>query len=141
MPDILHRITVNASSDKVYESITTQKGLSRWWTADVCAEPKEGSIAEFGFQNHSVVFRMRIEKLDAPRSVQWTCVGDLEEWEGTKIVFYLTEIADKRTLLDFIHCGWRSIKGAYPMCNTDWGRLMYYLKDYVEERGNGPMMR
>jgi uncharacterized protein YndB with AHSA1/START domain len=33
MPDILHRITIDAPRDRVHELIATKTGLKRWWTA------------------------------------------------------------------------------------------------------------
>jgi hypothetical protein len=32
MPDILHRITIDAPRDRVHELIATKTGLKRWWT-------------------------------------------------------------------------------------------------------------
>jgi len=34
MADMYHEIQINASPAKVYEAITTQKGLRGWWTGD-----------------------------------------------------------------------------------------------------------
>lgn len=141
MPDIRHRITIAAPPARVYDAVATQKGLQSWWTADVQAESRVGSVAEFGFQNHAIVFRMRIVMLDRPNTVEWSCLGDVDEWAGTTLVFRLTALPGDLTQLDFLHVGWRSADDAYPMCNTDWGRLMYFLKDHVEGRGTGPMMR
>ncbi len=141
MPDIRHRITIDAPPERVYEAVTTQEGLESWWTADVRAEAKVGAVSEFGFQGHASVFRMKIETLDPPTKVEWRCIGNVEEWTETTLAFRLLPLEGARTRLDFVHAGWRSAEGAYPMCNTDWGRLMYFLKDYIEGRGVGPMMR
>lgn len=85
MADIRHWIRVDAPPERVYEALTTRDGLTRWWTADVEAEPKEGSVARFGFGNRSVVFRMRIEKLRPPALVRWRCEGDFEKWKDTML--------------------------------------------------------
>ena len=55
MADLHHKIEIEASPEKVYEAITTAEGLRSWWTGDSVAEPRVGSIAEFGFFNRETV--------------------------------------------------------------------------------------
>jgi uncharacterized protein YndB with AHSA1/START domain len=141
MADMLHWIGVGAGSDRVFDAVTTAAGLRSWWTDDVEAEPAEGSIATFGFGNRSVVFRMRIDRLDRPRLVRWTCLGDFDEWTGTRLSFEFRPTSDGGTGVTFTHSGWESTEGYYRQCNTDWGRLMYFLKDHVETGASNPMMR
>ena len=87
MAELLHRIEIDGTAQKVYEAITTQEGLGGWWTADAIAEPLVGSIAQFGFSRRAVVFRMRIDELIPPRRIVWKCVGDLEEWIDTALTW------------------------------------------------------
>jgi len=140
MPDILHWISVEAPPQRVFEAVTTESGLGSWWTADVEAEPEEGSVAVFGFNDRAVVFRMRIDELRPPELVRWTCLGDFPEWEGTRLEFRIEPADDGGSVVTFTHAGWDTTEEAFRQCNTDWGRLMYYLKDHVEGRGDGPMM-
>ena len=63
MVDILHAILIDASPEIVYNAITQEGGLKSWWTTDVKAEQKEGTVSVFGFYNHSVVFKMQIDEL------------------------------------------------------------------------------
>ena len=141
MAEILHQITVNSSPKAVYEAITTPRGLSAWWTPDVEVEPREGAMALFGFDNRAYVFEMHIDKLIADQRVEWTCRrSTAPEWQGTRISFELTP-ASTGTTVNFAHRGWESTHGAFALCNTDWGHLMYFLKDHVEGHGNGPFMR
>lgn len=134
MSDILHRININAPPNRVYEAITSAKGLRSWWTDDCAAEPVAGSVAEFGFLGKAVVFRMRIDELSPGRRVAWTCLGDDREWEGTKLVFDLQATDSGGTDLRFAHTGWRSIEGGYARCNCVWGDLMHRLKAHAEGR-------
>lgn len=140
MSDILHWIRVEAPPERVFDAISTEDGLASWWTSDVEAEASEGSTAVFGFNDRAVVFRMRVDELSRPARVRWTCVGDFPEWEGTRIEFELDPGADGGTEVTFTHAGWASTEGYFRQCNTDWGRLMYHLKDYVEGRRDQPMM-
>lgn len=140
MLEILHQIRINGAAEAVYNAITTQKGLASWWTSDVQATPEESTVAIFGFNNRAVIFRMRVEKLVPHQLVVWSCDGGVEEWTGTKLRFEILPAGSGKLVLKFTHAGWRSTDGAFALCNTDWGRLMYYLKDAIEGRGAGPMM-
>lgn len=140
MPEILHQITINAPPEKITDALTTQDGLRSWWTADTVAEPKVGSVAEFGFDKRNVVFRMRVDEIDPGRRIVWSCFGDHEEWKGTKLVWTLTK-ENEAVRLNFVHQGWRSVDGVYPVCNTTWGHLMVLLKQYAEGRNPVPYFK
>jgi uncharacterized protein YndB with AHSA1/START domain len=137
MADMYHAISIAAPAEKVYEAIVTQAGLRAWWTADSVAEARVGSTAEFGFRNRAAVFRMRVEELQPGRRVVWACLGDVDEWKGTRLTW---EIAPKDggAELRFTHGDWRSTAGAYPLCNSTWGELMHRLKAYAEGKAPGP---
>jgi hypothetical protein len=53
MPDMLHEVIIEAPAKRVYDAITTEKGLKSWWTADAEATPEPKSIAVFGFGNRA----------------------------------------------------------------------------------------
>lgn len=61
MKSIYHRLQIQAPAEKVYEALTTQKGLAGWWTPDTTAKPETGSIARFTFDDYFK--EMRIEEL------------------------------------------------------------------------------
>ena len=61
MADIHHFITIQAPPERVFEALTTQKGLQSWWTDDTSAEPRLGSVAEFRFNRGALVFRMKVD--------------------------------------------------------------------------------
>jgi hypothetical protein len=74
--------------------------------------------------------------------VRWVGVsgpGMPDEWIGTVIDVHIAPLPDGRTRLQFAHRNWRAIDGAYCICNTTWGELMYRLKDYAEGRSRGPL--
>ena len=49
MADILCLVTIKARPEAVYAALTGQTGPAGWWTEDVLAEPKVGSVAKFRF--------------------------------------------------------------------------------------------
>lgn len=140
MADLHHAIEINVSAEKVYEAITTQKGLRSWWTRDSVTEPRVGSIAEFGFNDRAALFRMRIDELTPPKRIVWYCLGDDEEWKGTRLIWDISP-KEEGTTLHLLHAYWRSPSSWFATCNTTWGALMYRLKAYLEGRKPGPQWR
>jgi uncharacterized protein YndB with AHSA1/START domain len=139
MADILHEVFVDAPPESVYRALTEQTELARWWTDDVKAEPREGSVARFGFGNGATVFNMHIDDLKPNRRVKWTCHSDTSpEWEGTHLDWELEPGGDGSTTVRFTHADWPSTDGQYSQCNTVWGALMWRLKAAAEGQPMGP---
>jgi len=141
MPDSLHQISVGVSPIAVYEAWTTEKGLSSWWTRDARVSEEVGGINVLLFEGGSVSFHFRIDDQIPGERVRWTGVAAEkmpDEWVDTQIAVDL-DPSNGRTRMRFGHTNWRSTEGAYRVCNTTWGELMYRLRDYCEGRGRGPL--
>ena len=137
MPDMHHEVWINTPPEKVYEAITTAEGLRGWWTDDLEADPRVGSTAEFGFNNRSTLFRMRIVELTPGKRVVWECLGDPDEWKGTRLSWEVSE-KEGNTILNFVHANWSSTAGYFALCNSTWGELMHRMKAYLEGKEPGP---
>ena len=129
MTDILHRIQINSSPDKIYQAILTASGLSKWWTKEVRTTSQVGSIAEFGFGTS--VTKMSIDKLMTDQRIEWTCVDGPDEWINTHLFFDLTA-EGSNTILRFGQKDWRSASDFYCHCNTKWSYFLHSLKSYIE---------
>jgi uncharacterized protein YndB with AHSA1/START domain len=140
MPDLLHHLEIAAPPGKVYQAVTSEAGLRAWWTPDARAEPRVGAVAEFGFFNRAVVFRMRIVELSADRRLVWDCLGDLDEWRSTRLVWDVTP-HPKGSTLRFTHGGWQSASDGFAHSNTTWGGLMHVLRDYAEGKQIRPYFK
>lgn len=132
MADILHRIRIAAPAERVFRAITTSEGLRGWWTRDATAAAELGGVAVLRFDDGKVVFRMRVEELEAPRRVAWKCIGDWDEWTGTRLTWDLKPDPDGGTVLHFAHRDWATTEGEYPVCNATWGHLLHLLRDHAE---------
>ena len=49
MAEIKHRVGIKGSAAEVYALLTTDAGLSKWWTTDTRGAGDVGSIIEFRF--------------------------------------------------------------------------------------------
>jgi uncharacterized protein YndB with AHSA1/START domain len=135
--DILHKFVIEAPPAKIYRAITEKDGLAGWWTTDVKAEPKLGSIDEFGFYGHTIVFEMRITELKPTERVAWLCQAGPPEWIGTELSFELTP-AEKGSTIKFEHRGWASTEGDFGHCNFHWAGYFLSLKSLVETGKGDP---
>jgi len=141
MASLYHGIEIEASLDKVFAAITSQNGLSSWWTADCkVPEPEVGSIVEFGFNGHSVVFKMRVDKVVPSKLVVWKCVGGPKEWKGTGLRWEISKVKGGGEL-HFTHFNWKANDDHFRMCNSTWDELMYRLKDYAENGTTNPLFK
>jgi uncharacterized protein YndB with AHSA1/START domain len=114
MPDILHRVGINAPIEKVYEAITTQDGISAWWTRKVSAVSEIGAIMELRFKDDSLVMKIAVENLQPPTFVKWRVLAGLPEWVGSCVEFSLKD-DDGQTVVLFAHRDW---KQAVESCTT-----------------------
>ena len=138
MAEIRHQIAIDAPPEKVYAAaLATQAGLVFMVDRkDTITDHKTGGKAEFGFDKHSMVFRMTIERLDPNRQVIWDCHGDNPEWIGTTLTWTIAP-ADGGSLLRFTQSGWKDMTDMVAICNSTWGALMWRIKDHVEGKIRG----
>jgi uncharacterized protein YndB with AHSA1/START domain len=135
MVDIIHRIGIRASAEKVYEALSTIEGLAHWWTEKVEGNEQIGGEISFIFQekNGAIKGKMVMEVLTLRPSgeVRWRCKEGPEEWVGTEISFQLS-MADKQTILLFGHKNWREAVEFTAHCSMKWAVFLLSLREYVE---------
>ena len=134
MKSIYHQLRIAAPAEKVYNAITTQEGLSGWWTPETKAKPETGSILRFAF-GPDYFKEMKVTKLEPPSRVEWLCVKGYEEWIGTTITFEI-ETDDKGTVLFFHHDGWKDYTPEFAGCSYDWALFLRSLR-LLCETGKG----
>ncbi len=120
MADILHKIIIKSSPNKVYKALTTQKRLAGWWTPMTGAQPELDSMARFRLGDGSIGPDMQIKDLQPGRNVEWRCVDSLPEWIGTRLTFDIRP-HEKGAELLFGHRDWESPTEFYMHCNSKLG--------------------
>jgi uncharacterized protein YndB with AHSA1/START domain len=133
MPDILHRISIDAPTERVHDLIATTDGIARWWTG----RPLEGS-AEFGAR-FGVIFGeadkpaavMQVVA-DRPDEITWRVEEGPDSWIGTLVTFTLRPHGTDGTTLLFTHSGWPEASEFMGGCSTNWGAYLTSLKAGAE---------
>jgi uncharacterized protein YndB with AHSA1/START domain len=141
MPDIIHRIGIRAPAPKVYEALSTLKGLAQWWTREVRGEERPGGKLEFTFRTPSDEIKgrmvMEVQELKPNALVRWRCVEGPEEWIGTGIDFRL-ESAEGQVIVLFGHRNWRVAVDFMAHCSMKWAVFLLSLREWVETGAGRP---
>ena len=152
MPNIHHQLLIGAPAEKIYSAITSQEGLSAWWTPNTKAKPELNSVARFTF-GEGYFKEMKISELIPSTHVTWICIAGADEWIGTTISFQLQpgnkatllsshpeakdQIQQQRkndigTLLTLHHDDWKDYTPMFAECNYTWGQFLRSLKLWCE---------
>ena len=91
MPNILHRLTIDAPPERVHQLAATREGIQQWWTG----HPVAGDDTIGG--QLSVYFREPAEAVAAifevegrsPKRVVWRCIDGPQDWIDTRITYAL----------------------------------------------------
>jgi uncharacterized protein YndB with AHSA1/START domain len=137
MAKISHKITIQASPDRVFKALSTAEGLKGWYTPQLEGRVGEGKEAVFTFTDQ-VRFRWRFAELTSDSRVRWECVEGPGAAAGSTVTFRLFDKGDGRTSLEFDHDGWPESDPDMTTCNTLWGILMGHLKNYAETAKAAP---
>jgi uncharacterized protein YndB with AHSA1/START domain len=131
MADTLLEVPISAPPERVCQAITEQAGLASWWTPDVSsAEPRVGSVAEFGFGTGHIV-QVEVAALEPGRRASWSVRQGAPEWTNTGVTWDL-----EPTGLRFAHRDYPSTEGSFASVTFNWAWYLASLKAYLE-KGQG----
>jgi len=136
MAHIHHLLPIKAEKRQIFDAITSQKGLSKWWTKDCLAQPVTEYVNKFKFgeliENH-----MKVIDLQPDKRVEWECIKSVKEWIGTRVIF---EIIDKdgMNFLNFLHIGFENEDDFFASCNFNWAKNLISLKNLCETGKGSP---
>jgi hypothetical protein len=125
MPDILHRVGIKSSLDKVYIALSTREGLAAWWTENTQGESKIDGV------------EMMVLELNPAKLVLWQVADGPKDWIGTRISFDLKQEGAYCIVL-FKHQGWREPNEHMHHCSTKWATFLWSLKALVETGRGSP---
>ena len=131
MPDILHRIGINAKPQQVFAALSTLDGLREWWTTEAKGKASKGGTIDFGF------CRMKVVAASPGSLVHWRCASGPDEWIGTEVSFRLSW-KDAQTFVLFTHAGWKEPVEFMHHCSTKWATFLLSLRELVETGAGRP---
>ena len=133
MVDIIHRIGIKAPMSKVYEAVSTPKGVAGWWTRETTGRAGGAMTSVFRSPDGKEIGRMDFDLLKAEpgKNVQWRFTAGPEEWVGTDLTFELSRDGDQ-TLIVFGHRNWREAVEFMAHCSMKWATFLLSLREFVE---------
>ncbi|MCU7846788.1 MAG: SRPBCC domain-containing protein [Candidatus Thiodiazotropha sp. (ex Lucinoma kastoroae)] len=130
MHQIIHRVGIAVPCSEVYNALTTDKGLSQWWTTDTAGAGDVGSIIKFRFGGGGPDFA--VAELHTDNLVRWKHSGkEPTPWMGTEISFQLQD-GGAQTIVLFKHSNWQEPTDFMGHCSTKWAVFLLSLKDALE---------
>ena len=129
---LMHMVLIDADANKIYDAISTGKGLASFWTRESQADAKVGSIAKFGFGGPSL--EMKVDELKPGRLVRWSAHRGFDDWNGTSVIWEIKPAKDGSHEVWFTHEGWSKDMPPADLAsvNYTWGRVVGRLKKYAE---------
>ena len=130
MAEITHRIGIACSPKEVFAALTTDDGLSRWWTTDTSGAEGVGSIIKFRFNGMGPDFEVIEQITDS--LVRWRHSGETPgPWIGTEVSFQLKSKGSQTYVL-FSHSNWKERTEFMGHCSTKWAVFLLSLKEALE---------
>lgn len=136
MPEILHRVGIEAPAHHVYRALATRSGLMNWWTWHVKGEPGPGAVVSVRFGDASSA-ELTVQELSPAEKVRWRCTAGPDPWVGTEITFTLVP-AGRETIVSFRHAGWREADETMAHFGTWWAYYLFSLRSWVEDGRGTP---
>jgi uncharacterized protein YndB with AHSA1/START domain len=129
MPDILHRITIDAAREDIHDLVATTGGIARWWTG----RPLDGDSSvggRFGiyFGDADTPAAVMQTESDTADEVVWRVVEGPDAWINTRITFALRPSSNGGTTLLFTHSDWPEASEFMSGCSSNWGAYLTSLK-------------
>jgi uncharacterized protein YndB with AHSA1/START domain len=139
----------------VYEAISTESGVRKWWTQFADVGDDTGTMAEFRFPKAGFYVKAVVQSLVPSKMVEWKVIdsmhpeksgfSNLRDWEGTLIRFEIEHVSENESVLHFTHQGLTKELECYQVCENGWFSYLSSLKDllisgqgkpYLEETEN-----
>lgn len=129
---LMHMVLIDADANKIYEAISTGKGLASFWTRDSHAEPNVGSVAKFGFGGPTL--EVKVDELKPGKLVRWSSPSGFPGWEHTTVTWEIKPAKEGGHEVHFSHEGWPAEVPPADLAsvNYTWGRIVGRLKKYAE---------
>jgi uncharacterized protein YndB with AHSA1/START domain len=131
MSAIVKELTIAAAPGSVFNALTQQDELARWWTNEARVKPEVGSLGEFRFRPPAGVLQFEVAELDQDEKVHWISRQGPPQWAGTSVTWQLTPVQNGTRLL-FTHDGFAQVDEAYEQTRGNWEYFLASLKSYLE---------
>ena len=130
MKTIIHAFRIHASAAKVFDALTTENGLSGWWSTAVQIDTATGTV-HFRFTGD---FNPQMKMLERHpgKHVVWKCVGGHANWDENTFSFNLSASGEETDVLFKQEYSRELSDTVYGTYNFNWGYYLNSLKQLCE---------
>jgi len=128
--DIIHYLTISASIEAVFETISTAKGISRWWSSNASGHSELGSLLEIEFTD-DIHWQAQVTQMVAPHEFELTLVKSDPDWIDSRVGFYLSQ-GSRGVDVKFYHQGWKETNDHYYISCYCWAMYLRIMKRFLE---------
>ena len=130
MPDIRLLLFINSTPEKIYNAITTQKGIASWWSEHNNAKPQTGTVYRISFGG-DYYKEIKVAELVRGERVVWEILDATPEWLNTEVTFDIS-VGYESAELRFSHTGWKNQTDMFAQCSYHWAIYLGNLKTYLQ---------
>lgn len=137
MKKIIHTLHIRAPREAVYRALTTQEGVTGWWSTKAQLQPGPGGVIEFTFIDDFNP-HMQQRNLQDGKLVEWTCISGHANWQDNTFTFALRG-GEGETSLQFSQDYAQELDDdTYGTYNFNWGYYLGSLKKFCETGAGAP---
>jgi uncharacterized protein YndB with AHSA1/START domain len=130
MSDILQDFPIHAAPDRVFQAISSPRGLNQWWTNTCSGQVNLGATYELGF-GPAYQWRAAVTRCERPAAFELTLQQADADWTGTRVGFELAQVPTG-TSVRFYHRGWSGENDHYRTSCHCWALYLRLLRRYLE---------
>ena len=130
MKKIIHFVRVHAAPEKVFQALTTEAGLSNWWSTAVDVDEAAGMI-HFHFAGD---FNpdMKVVNQQTNQLVEWECTDGHDNWKANTFLFEVRAVRGETDLMFVQVYAQELTDEVYGTYNYNWGYYLHSLKLFCE---------
>ena len=131
MADIFFDISINASTEKVFQSFCLPEHLDNWWTLKSLGTPELNARYNLNFTDQYDWYAKVVDVVPNERFYLKMTSSD-PDWDPTTFGISIENKGDS-TLLKFSHINWPENNHHYRHSSFCWAQLLNGFKNYVEK--------
>jgi uncharacterized protein YndB with AHSA1/START domain len=131
---IVRSVEIAAEPERVFELLTDERELVRWWPDVAELEPRRGGRVRFAFRGGESIVTGELTRFDPPHVLALTWIREETPGVTTSVEFTITPLASGRCRVDVVHSGWESAPELRPLHDAGWAHFLGCLAALAEGR-------
>jgi uncharacterized protein YndB with AHSA1/START domain len=127
---IAHDLAIRAGSARVFDVVSTPRGLDAWWTKRCAGTAMLHGDLDLDFGG-DVIWRAEVVDYAPARRLSLRMTTASEDWVGTRLEFTLSA-TQEGTSLSFLHTGWAEQSAHFRQSSYCWAMYLRLMRIHCE---------